>query len=76
MPIVVVIGGQWGDEGKGRIVDLSPFTAKSIGLTPEQGLAKVAVTPITVALPDGSVKLGAAGYELQADARESRGRGG
>ena len=38
---------------KGRIVDLSPFTAKRIGLTPEQGLAKVAVTPITVALPDG-----------------------
>ncbi|MXY88552.1 MAG: adenylosuccinate synthetase, partial [Dehalococcoidia bacterium] len=22
MPVVVVVGGQWGDEGKGRIVDL------------------------------------------------------
>jgi len=22
MPAIVVIGGQWGDEGKGRIVDL------------------------------------------------------
>src|SRR3990172_4914428 len=22
MPVIVVVGGQWGDEGKGRIVDL------------------------------------------------------
>lgn len=30
MPIVVVIGGQWGDEGKGRIVDLLARKARVI----------------------------------------------
>ena len=42
----------------GRIVDLSPATAQEIGLTPEAGVATVAVAPIAVPLPDGSVKPG------------------
>jgi rare lipoprotein A len=44
---------------RGRIVDLSPATAEKIGLTPEVGVATVAVAPIEVPLPDGSVKPGA-----------------
>ena len=44
---------------RGRIVDLSPATAEKIGLTPEAGVATVAVAPIEVPLPDGSVKPGA-----------------
>jgi rare lipoprotein A len=43
---------------KGRIVDLSPGTAKRIGITARQGLVKVEVAPLTVPLRDGSVKLG------------------
>ena len=35
---------------KGRIVDLSPATARLVGITPKDGLAKVEVAPI--ALPD------------------------
>jgi rare lipoprotein A len=45
---------------KGRIVDLSPATARKIGLTEEQGLAEVEVAPIVVPLADGRVKLGEA----------------
>lgn len=30
MPIIVVVGGQWGDEGKGRIVDLLARKAKVV----------------------------------------------
>jgi rare lipoprotein A len=43
---------------QGRIVDLSPATAQRIGITPQTGLARVAVTPIYVPLPDGSVRWG------------------
>lgn len=42
----------------GRIVDLSPATAQNIGITRRQGIARVAVAPITVPLPGGSMKLG------------------
>src|SRR5882762_6432045 len=45
---------------QGRIVDLSPSTAKEIGIDHKNGVAKVEVAPIVVPLPDGSVKLGAA----------------
>jgi rare lipoprotein A len=45
---------------KGRIVDLSPATAKQIGIDHADGVAKVEVTPIAVPLADGSVKAGAA----------------
>ncbi len=42
---------------QGRIVDLSPSTARKIGITRKQGIAKVRVTPIAVPLPDGLVRL-------------------
>jgi rare lipoprotein A len=45
---------------RGRIVDLSPATAKDIGIDHKNGVAKVKVAPIAVPLPDGGVKLGAA----------------
>ena len=45
---------------RGRIVDLSPSTAKNIGIEHKNGVAKVEVAPIAVPLPDGGVKLGAA----------------
>jgi len=42
----------------GRIVDLSPATARKIGITRRIGVAKVKVAPIAVWLPDGTLKLG------------------
>lgn len=42
---------------KGRIVDLSPSTARRIGLTRRIGVAKVIVAPIAVPLPGGRIKL-------------------
>ncbi|HEY5263775.1 MAG TPA: septal ring lytic transglycosylase RlpA family protein, partial [Steroidobacteraceae bacterium] len=42
---------------KGRIVDLSPATAKKIGLQRKQGITKVEVAPIAVPLRNGTVKL-------------------
>jgi rare lipoprotein A len=45
---------------QGRIVDLSPSTAKEIGIERKNGVAKVEVAPIVVPLPDGHVMLGAA----------------
>lgn len=45
----------------GRIVDLSPATAREIGLSHRQGITRVEVSPLAVPLPDGRVKLGAAG---------------
>jgi rare lipoprotein A len=50
---------------EGRIVDLSPATAREIGITPREGVTKVEVAPITVPLADGSVKLGAAAEEVR-----------
>jgi rare lipoprotein A len=47
---------------KGRLVDLSPATARTIGITRHFGIAKVVVAPIAVPLPDGRVKLGAAAH--------------
>ena len=41
---------------KGRIVDLSPSTAQKIGIEHDQGVSLVAVAPITIPLPGGSVK--------------------
>ncbi|CAG0944700.1 Endolytic peptidoglycan transglycosylase RlpA [Gammaproteobacteria bacterium] len=52
-----------GPHVKGRIIDLSPATARRIGLSRKKGVARVAVTPITVPLPDGSIKRGAAFVE-------------
>ena len=45
----------------GRIVDLSPRTAREIGISHRQGIARVEVSPLAVPLPHGRVKLGAAG---------------
>lgn len=45
---------------KGRLVDLSPSSARKIGITKDMGIAKVAVAPIAVPLPDGSLKPGVA----------------
>jgi rare lipoprotein A len=42
---------------KGRIVDLSPATARKIGISRKQGLAKVEVAPLTIPLADGTVKI-------------------
>ena len=42
---------------KGRIVDLSPSTARKIGITKRIGVAKVVVAPIAVPLPDGRIRL-------------------
>jgi rare lipoprotein A len=39
----------------GRIVDLSPSTARKIGIDRRQGLAKVEVLPIEFPLTDGSI---------------------
>lgn len=44
---------------KGRIVDLSPSTARQIGITKRMGVAKVIVAPIAVPLPDGRIRLAA-----------------
>jgi rare lipoprotein A len=51
---------------QGRIVDLSPSTARRIGITSQLGVAKVVVAPVVVPLPDGRFKLGpvASRYEL------------
>ncbi len=38
----------------GRIVDLSPSTAREIGIDRRQGLARVEVVPIEFPLTDGS----------------------
>jgi rare lipoprotein A len=54
---------------RGRIVDLSPATAKEIGMDHKRGVAKVEVAPIIVPLADGSIKLGAAATD--ADKRTS-----
>jgi rare lipoprotein A len=48
---------------KGRIVDLSPSTARKIGISQNEGVAKVAVVPITVPLSGGGVKAGDAVHD-------------
>jgi rare lipoprotein A len=48
---------------KDRIVDLSPGTAKKLGIDHQDGVAEVAVAPIAVPQPDGTVKPGAAAKE-------------
>lgn len=56
----------------GRIVDLSPATAKRIGITERKGVAPVVVAPIAVPQPDGRIRLGAAAREpFDADAPQS-----
>ncbi|MGO4394283.1 septal ring lytic transglycosylase RlpA family protein [Variovorax sp. M-6] len=45
---------------KGRIVDLSPATAREIGISREDGLAQVEVTPLSIPQPDEAKPGGAA----------------
>jgi rare lipoprotein A len=45
-----------GPYANGRIVDLSPSTARKIGISKTQGVAEVEVDPITVPQRDGSIK--------------------
>ena len=59
----------------GRIVDLSPGTARTIGLSKRQGVTKVEVVPITVPLPNGGVKLGQAADDPIVALNERRDRG-
>jgi rare lipoprotein A len=47
----------------GRIVDLSPSTARQIGITPKIGVAPVEVAPIAVPLPEGGTKTGEGAHE-------------
>lgn len=61
---------------KGRIVDLSPSTARKIGITQDTGLASVQVDPIAVPMPDGSVKPGVAAEEAKAEMPTSGDHGG
>jgi rare lipoprotein A len=56
----------------GRIVDLSPATARKIGLTEKQGLAEVEVAPIVVPLADGKIKLGEAFAQLDTTQMDTR----
>jgi rare lipoprotein A len=49
---------------KGRIVDLSPSTARAIGLERKKGVARVEVAPISVPLGNGAVNLSAAALEM------------
>ena len=48
---------------KGRIVDLSPSTARKIGIDSKEGVAKVSVEPIAVPLPNGEIKPGVAAHD-------------
>ncbi len=63
MPIVVVIGGQWGDEGKGRIVDLLARKARVVArysagnnaghtIVNERGEFKLHLVPAGIFYPD------------------------
>jgi rare lipoprotein A len=56
----------------GRIVDLSPATARQIGISHRKGVALVVVAPIAVPQPDGRIKLGAAAHESLADTTVSK----
>lgn len=55
----------------GRIVDLSPATARKIGLDRKTGVTEVAVAPIAVPQPDGRLKLGVAAREVNATITEA-----
>jgi len=58
-----------GPYAKGRLVDLSPSTARKIGISSKKGIAKVLVSPISVPLPDGSVKPGVAATDPEVNRR-------
>jgi rare lipoprotein A len=42
----------------GRIVDLSPATAREIGLDRRSGITRVEIAPIAIPMPNGNIKFG------------------
>ncbi|GAB4338865.1 MAG: adenylosuccinate synthase [Dehalococcoidia bacterium] len=69
MPIVVVVGGQWGDEGKGRIVDLLARKARVVArysagnnaghtIVNERGEFKLHLVPAGVFYPEKTCVIG------------------
>ena len=69
MPIVVVVGGQWGDEGKGRIVDLLARKARIVArysagnnaghtIVNERGEFKLHLVPAGIFYPDKTCVIG------------------
>ena len=69
MPIVVVVGGQWGDEGKGRIVDLLARKARVVArysagnnaghtIINEQGEFKLHLVPAGIFYPEKTCVIG------------------
>ncbi len=55
---------------QGRIVDLSPSTARRIGITKRMGIARVRVTPLAIPRPGPPVRLAAATPDSRASRRE------
>ena len=57
----------------GRILDLSPATARDIGLDRRTGVTQVEVAPIVIPMPNGNVKLGdgflETSYRMEGDQR-------
>ena len=62
----------------GRIVDLSPATARDIGLDRRTGITRVEVAPIVIPMPNGNIKLGdgflETSYRMEGDQRRGPGR--
>jgi adenylosuccinate synthase len=69
MPATVVIGGQWGDEGKGRVVDLLAREATVVArysagnnaghtIINEQGLFALHIVPAGIFYPDKTCVIG------------------
>lgn len=69
MPIVVVVGGQWGDEGKGRIVDLLARKARVVArysagnnaghtIVNERGDFKLNLVPAGIFYPEKTCVIG------------------
>lgn len=52
---------------KGRIVDLSPSTARRISLDKQEGIAPVEVAPVAFPQPDGSIKPGVTAEEARTE---------
>lgn len=69
MPIIVVVGGQWGDEGKGRIVDLLARKARVVArysagnnaghtIVNDRGEFKLHLVPAGIFYPDKTCVIG------------------
>jgi len=59
---------------KGRIVDLSPSTARQIDIDKQEGVAAVEVSPLAVPQPDGSIKPGAAAARIDKETDSEAGK--